>query len=208
MNLRYRDERVSALRTQARGHSPASRPPAFHAACSSCYCKMIHDRPVLVVVQGGKTGVEGPGLSTRQRLAYGLVLVGGRYVWARLSLLAAAQRWGDAEARSWRARAWRCMRRAEVAAKLASLANLLAFLRYGAYRWLHLQCAITQLLKTRSRSPYRGRPVEHAPVVIHGPVLQVEHMCVHVPRFIQHLGPSQQAVAPLQARCAVMALCF
>lgn len=90
------------------------------------------------MAQGGKTGVEGPGLSVAQRLAYGIVLVGGRYVWARLSLLAAAQHWADAEAHSWRATAWSVMRRGETAFRLASLANLLAFLHYGAYRYAHV----------------------------------------------------------------------
>ena len=87
-----------------------------------------------VRVQGGKTGVAGPGLSCGQRVGYGLTLVGGRYVWARLSLLAAAQHWSDAEGGSWRHRAWLCMRRAEAGFKLLSLANLLMFLHSGAFR--------------------------------------------------------------------------
>lgn len=87
-----------------------------------------------MLIQGGKSGVDGPGLGALQRVSYGLAIVGGRYVWARLSLLAASQGWSDAEAGTWRAAAATGMRRAEMTFKLATLANLLTFLRYGTYR--------------------------------------------------------------------------
>lgn len=89
---------------------------------------------------GGRSGVEGPGLSRRQRGLYCLGAVVLRYAWARLGHHAAAQHWGDASGGSsdggWRRRGWALMRRAESAYRLAALANFLAFLRSGRYRSL------------------------------------------------------------------------
>lgn len=84
---------------------------------------------------GGRSGVEGPGLSGAQRSLYCLGAVVLRYAWARLGHHAAAQHWGDASGDAgWRPRAWALMRQAETAYRLASLANFLAFLRTGRYR--------------------------------------------------------------------------
>jgi Pex2 / Pex12 amino terminal region len=82
----------------------------------------------------GRTGVGGPGLSRRQRALYGLGMVFARYGWTRLSRLAAARHWGDLPLGSAGNAAWRAMRAAEKAHKLATLANFLAFLLDGKYR--------------------------------------------------------------------------
>ena len=83
---------------------------------------------------GGKTGVEGPGLSFWQRSCHGLGTVLARYVWGRLDSLAAAYHWGDLPEGSLGRRGWQIMRRAETYFKVASLVNFLVFLRYGKYR--------------------------------------------------------------------------
>lgn len=77
------------------------------------------------------SGVAGPGLSTPQKLGYGLGSVALRYAWARASHAAAG---ADPDAPGWRGRAWKAMRTLETGYRLAALANLLAFLRTGKYR--------------------------------------------------------------------------
>ena len=49
-----------------------------------------------------RTGVEGPGLSLRQRSLYGMLAVAGRYLAGRAEASAAAEHWLDAPASSWR----------------------------------------------------------------------------------------------------------
>ena len=85
-------------------------------------------------MQGGRTGVEGQPLTPSQRAAYGLATVGGRYLWTRFSLLAAAQHWGDAPVDSWMSTGWSMLMRVETALKLATVVNLVIFLRHGTYR--------------------------------------------------------------------------
>lgn len=124
MNLRFRNERHTS-----------SRHPSF----------------------GGRTGVEGPGLSRAQRILYCLGAIGLPYVWIKVNRLSAAGHWGDQISlthpndalnsdfsnrwidsirMNWRGMCWKAMRRAEALHRLASLANLLAFLRTGRYRSL------------------------------------------------------------------------
>lgn len=120
MNLRYRNEAAVG---------PAARPAVTTSSSSSS----SH----AVCPGGGRSGVEGPGLSAAQRVLYCLGAVALRYGWARLGHHAAAQHWGDASSLGvggWRRRAWGLMRQAESAYRLASLANFLAFLRSGRYR--------------------------------------------------------------------------
>lgn len=42
-----------------------------------------------------RTGLEGAGLTKTQKILYCILVVGGRYAWARLQLISAFQRWGD-----------------------------------------------------------------------------------------------------------------
>ncbi len=80
--------------------------------------------------------MEGPLLSTAQCVGYGLATVGARYLWTRVSLMAAAQHWGDAPADSWMTRGWSVLRRMETAFRLASVINLYTFLSQGTYRFV------------------------------------------------------------------------
>lgn len=89
--------------------------------------------PVLVQ-PGGRTGVEGPGPSFWQKSMLGVGFVLARYSWSRLEGIAAAFHWVDRPEQSAAYNAWRAMQWCETAHSLASLANLLAFLRYGKYR--------------------------------------------------------------------------
>lgn len=116
MNLRYRNERATA----AAGPS-----------------LLAGDTPHVTGWQAaGRTGVEGPGLTRGQRTFYGLFIL-GRYGWARLHMLLDDWHWrrnSDDSPSSWGARGWRIMQRTETALRLASVANLLVFLRRGVYR--------------------------------------------------------------------------
>ena len=111
-------------------------------ACSMLFARIAphtHLRNLLMLaVQGGRSGVEGPLLSTAQRVSYGLATVGARYLWTRLSLLAAAQHWGDAPADSWMTHGWSMLRWTEIAYRLASVVNLYVFLSQGMYRYVVL----------------------------------------------------------------------
>ncbi|KDD75835.1 hypothetical protein H632_c478p1, partial [Helicosporidium sp. ATCC 50920] len=118
MNLRYRDERRAGS---------AAPPLPSSGALELC------------------TGVEGPGLSRRQRLLFAAGSLGVRYGWHRLSHLAAGLDRGPAEGPlSWRGGAWAAVRGAEAAFRLASLLHLAVFLRTGAYRSL-----LERLLRAR-----------------------------------------------------------
>lgn len=83
-----------------------------------------------------RTGLEGPGLTTRQKLLMCLLTIGGRYAWARLSTLSAFRRWGDRERGSLSWRAWGLLQRVESAVRISSFVNLLIFLRTGRYQSL------------------------------------------------------------------------
>lgn len=130
MNLRYRDERRAGS---------AAPPLPSSGALELC------------------TGVEGPGLSRRQRLLFAAGSLGVRYGWHRLSHLAAGLDRGPAEGPlSWRGGAWAAVRGAEAAFRLASLLHLAVFLRTGAYRSL-----LERLLRARPvfRRPAAARAV-------------------------------------------------
>lgn len=96
------------------------------------------------VIGGGRTGVEGPGLTAGQRGLYCLGAVLLKYGWARLTHHAAARHWGDVRDGGWRRSAWTLLRRAESGYRLAALLNFLAFLRTGKYRSL-----LERLLRAR-----------------------------------------------------------
>ena len=82
----------------------------------------------------GKSGMEGHRLSVAQRLAHGVAFVAGRFLWSKLTRAVHDARWSDAEPHTWRHRAWRAVGHAENAHAVASLVNLLLFLRSGRFR--------------------------------------------------------------------------
>ena len=88
----------------------------------------------LVVQVGGRSGVEGPGLSQWQRGLWGLGTVFMQYAWTRLDQVAASQHWGDVDSTPAVQRAWTVLRSCETAFSVASLLNFLVFLRHGKYR--------------------------------------------------------------------------
>ncbi|KAI3737639.1 hypothetical protein L2E82_27648 [Cichorium intybus] len=81
-----------------------------------------------------RTGVEGPGLTTAQKVWYCIATVGGQYIWTRLQSFSAFRRWGDSNQRSVGHRAWFILQRIEGFYKAASFTNLLIFLYSGRYR--------------------------------------------------------------------------
>lgn len=91
---------------------------------------------------GGRTGVEGPGLSKWQRGLWGLGTVFMQYAWARLDQIAAAQHWGDADSTPALQRAWMALRSCETALNVASLLNFVVFLQQGKYRQVPIHCHV------------------------------------------------------------------
>lgn len=82
----------------------------------------------------GTSGMEGHRLSVAQRLAHGVAFVAGRFLWSKLTHAAHDAGWSDAEPHTWRHRAWRAVGHAENAHAVATLVNLLLFLRSGRFR--------------------------------------------------------------------------
>ena len=82
----------------------------------------------------GTSGMEGHRLSVAQRLAHGVAFVAGRFLWSKLTRAAHDAGWSDAEPHTWRHRAWRAVGHAENAHAVATLVNLLLFLRSGRFR--------------------------------------------------------------------------
>ncbi|CAN1286105.1 Peroxisome biogenesis protein 2 [Linum perenne] len=91
-----------------------------------------------------RTGLEGPGLTTGQKLWYCIATVGGQYFWSRLQSFSAFRRWGDSQQRPLARRAWVLIQHIEGLYKAASFANLLLFLYTGRFRNL-----IERILKAR-----------------------------------------------------------
>lgn len=102
---------------------------------------------------GGRTGVEGPGLSLRQRLGWGAAFVFGRYAWGRLESVATACHWGDQGQGSLGYRSWRLMQWIESAYKIAAVVNFVTFLRFGKYRNLAERLLQSRLVYKRASMP-------------------------------------------------------
>ena len=68
-----------------------------------------------------------------------------------MSLLAAAQHWGDAPADSWMTLGWSVLRRMETAFRLASVINLYIFLSQGTYRFA---CLATSMHSQQAHGVY------------------------------------------------------
>ena len=136
MNLRFRNEAAVGREASGAGAcaSSSSSSSSGGVGSDSSSRRGGGGMRAAAYAGGGRSGVEGPPLSWAQRAAYGLGAVALRYAWARLSHLAAAQHWGDPAGAAWRQRCLVAMRRGESAYHLASLANFLAFLRWGRYR--------------------------------------------------------------------------
>ncbi|KAL4425471.1 hypothetical protein ABPG75_009487 [Micractinium tetrahymenae] len=159
MNLRYRNEAavqrqrhqtLAAAAVAAAAGGGGARPGSSAGISSSGGGGSSSSRVASTEQQqlaGGRSGVEGPGLSPPQRWLYCACAVLLRYAWARLGHHAAASHWADEAgwARGgWRRRCWGLMQHAESAYRLASLANFLAFLRTGRYMSL-----LERLLRAR-----------------------------------------------------------
>ncbi|KAK1312085.1 Peroxisome biogenesis protein 2 [Acorus calamus] len=114
------------------------------------------ERAVDLLGKEVRTGLEGPGLTTSQKLWYCFSIVGGQYIWARLQSFSAFRRWGDSEQRSLARWAWVLIQRLEGFYKAAASVNLLIFLYSGRYRSL-----IERILKARLvyGSPHMNRAV-------------------------------------------------
>lgn len=78
--------------------------------------------------------MDGPGLSLRQRIGWGLGFVLSKYIWGRLESIAIALRWGDQQEGSAEYKSWRIMQWAENVYRLSSAVNFVVFLRFGKYR--------------------------------------------------------------------------
>eukprot|EP00877_Chromochloris_zofingiensis_P014144 jgi/Chrzof1/8984/Cz03g31260.t1 len=113
MNLRYRNER-------AMSHSMASTSSSAAASHQG----------------GGRTGIEGPGLTTAQRVLFGMGDVLVPYSWAKLNRRASQQEWLDRSDDMHGVAAWRVIRWLESVYKVGVLANLWVFLYEGKYRSL------------------------------------------------------------------------
>eukprot|EP00775_Hariotina_reticulata_P013226 gene13226-13357_t len=87
-------------------------------------------------VHGGRSGLQGPGLSQQQKVAYAVGFVALPYIWSRLNRHAAQQEWGQQPGDLAGMRAWKLLRAADAAHKLAMLINLWIFLYQGKYRTL------------------------------------------------------------------------
>jgi peroxin-2 len=113
--------------------------------------RLRHAQTVEQQLHGGRSGVEGPGLSLQQRLAYAGGGVLAPYAWLRLHRAAAAQGWAQEQGAGRGAAAWRLLRRADAAHRLAALANLWLFLWQGRYRCVAGGARVTRALSARAR---------------------------------------------------------
>ncbi|KAF6263305.1 Pex12 amino terminal region-domain-containing protein [Scenedesmus sp. NREL 46B-D3] len=126
MNLRYRNEHAMEA-------TAAAAAAAAGSASSSTSLSSAVQPPWL---QGGRTGIDGPGLSQQQKLGYAAAFVGLPYLWLRLQRLAAQREWGQRQDDRLGLAAWRLLRGADAAHKVGHLLNLWVFLYQGKYRTL------------------------------------------------------------------------
>ncbi|KAI8469203.1 MAG: Pex12 amino terminal region-domain-containing protein [Monoraphidium minutum] len=136
MNLRYRDERALAAAERAAAGAAAAGASGRGAGGGG----KAAAPPWL---RGGRTGVEGPGLSSSQRWLFGIGYIAIPYLWQRAHRFAARREWGSGGfgggaggGSDAGARAWRLLRWLEGAYKVGVVANLWLFLFEGKYRSL------------------------------------------------------------------------
>lgn len=72
--------------------------------------------------------------STLQRVFHGILSIGGRWAWARLTRLVIDRGWGDQPDDSWRYTVYRWLSHIEVIYQLVHILNFLVFLNDGKYR--------------------------------------------------------------------------
>lgn len=95
----------------------------------------VHIMPLhLPQLHGGRSGIEGPGLSQQQKLGYAFAFVAMPYMWVRLNRLAVQQEWGQQQDDRLGSAAWKVLRGLDAAHKLGMLLNLWVFLFEGKYR--------------------------------------------------------------------------
>eukprot|EP00879_Flechtneria_rotunda_P028166 GHRR01030248.1.p1 GENE.GHRR01030248.1~~GHRR01030248.1.p1 ORF type:complete len:225 (+),score=101.01 GHRR01030248.1:775-1449(+) len=153
MNLRYRNDRAmnkaaavaaaqaqtvsaaaqqtaaastAAVAAAGQGVSSGQDQPAAGTAVEQVHPPWLH---------GGRTGIEGPGLSQQQKLGYALGFVLMPYLWIRINRHAVHANWGQQLDDRLGSTLWRLLRGADAAHKLGMLLNLWVFLYEGKYRW-------------------------------------------------------------------------
>mmetsp|Transcript_39281 Transcript_39281/g.63717 ORF Transcript_39281/g.63717 Transcript_39281/m.63717 type:complete len:324 (+) Transcript_39281:30-1001(+) len=73
-------------------------------------------------------------LGRAQRVLYGVLVIGGRWLWSRLNVVSTNHGWGDRPENDWRRRAWVALHHFETLYKVASIINLVLFLYNGRFR--------------------------------------------------------------------------
>ncbi|KAG0202292.1 peroxisome assembly protein (Peroxin-2) [Mortierella sp. GBA30] len=79
------------------------------------------------------TATDAP-LTKTQKVAYGVVTVGGQYVMERLNRVVTAQGWGELPEDNIKKKAWNVLQKGGSVFRIVSLINFLAFLYAGKYR--------------------------------------------------------------------------
>lgn len=77
-----------------------------------------------------------PETLSSSQAAYGLIQIGGPWLWDRLNRYSTASAWGDHPSESWQRRAWKTLTNIETTYKFLTVLNFLVFLVDGKYRSL------------------------------------------------------------------------
>eukprot|EP00878_Enallax_costatus_P047651 GHUV01058657.1.p1 GENE.GHUV01058657.1~~GHUV01058657.1.p1 ORF type:complete len:394 (+),score=101.12 GHUV01058657.1:510-1691(+) len=152
MNLRYRNERAMDQAAAAAAHTADTAGKAAGRPAASAAADRLQSTPAVATaveaglqqsmqqhplwLHGGRTGIEGPGLSQPQKLGYAFAFVAMPYLWVRLTRYAVQQEWGQDPDDRWGSMAWKLLRGADAAHKLGMVLNLWVFLYQGKYRTL------------------------------------------------------------------------
>lgn len=81
----------------------------------------------------GSSAENSAGLTSWQKVLYGVFMIGGEWCWARVNRLSVNAGWGDRPEDDWRRKAWNWLSRLENAHKLISIINFCVFLYNGKY---------------------------------------------------------------------------
>jgi peroxin-2 len=99
---------------------------------TKCVCVRIHIDTVNLVESIAK---DAP-LTQTQKIAYGVLTVGGQYIWSRANRYITAKGWGELDESDHRNKIYRVLQTGEKYWKAFSLVNFLVFLWNGRYRTL------------------------------------------------------------------------
>jgi len=81
-----------------------------------------------------ETSTIGPPISRFQKISFGVLSIGGEWLWQRLSRISIDYAWSEQPTEDWRNQLWQLMNQSETIFKLLSLINFLTFLYNGKYR--------------------------------------------------------------------------